>query len=164
MYWGPIIERYEKALNDIPQRVNVRKENKKLYWCWKSIKQRCTNPKCNAYKNYGKRGIKVCDKWMEFENFLEWAMSNGWENGLEIDRTDNNGDYCEENCRWVTRRENINNRRNTVFITVSDVTKPLTQWSDEIKVDRALITYWVKKHGKGYASERIKQKLQKGNQ
>lgn len=58
----------------------LRKRNKEIYAAWKAMKQRCLNPKCKAYKNYGKRGITVCDEWMNFEPFCEWALSHGWEN------------------------------------------------------------------------------------
>lgn len=64
-------------------------------------------------KNYAWRGIKVCDEWHTFEPFKDWCMANGWNKGLEIDRIDNDRGYCPENCRFVTRKENCNNRRTT---------------------------------------------------
>ena len=63
---------------------------------------------------YQDRGIKVCDDWLVFENFRDWALSHGYKEGLQIDRIDNGKGYCPENCRWVTPKENVNNRRNTL--------------------------------------------------
>ena len=64
--------------------------------------------------NYQDRGITVCDEWLVFENFRDWALSHGYKEDLQIDRRDNDKGYCPENCRWVSRRENVNNRRNTI--------------------------------------------------
>ena len=66
--------------------------------------------------NYQDRGITVCDEWLVFENFRDWALSHGYKDGLQIDRIDNDKGYCPENCRWVTPKENMNNRRNTIRI------------------------------------------------
>lgn len=81
-----------------------------LYKVWQQMKDRCYNENCYAYKNYGGRGITVCKEWMSAKVFIEWALSL-WEKGLQIDRKDNNKDYCPENCRFVTRLENIHNTR-----------------------------------------------------
>lgn len=140
----------------------LRQKYLNIYWAWKAMKQRTLNPKCRAYKNYGKRGIGICEDWLEFEPFCEWSLSNGWEKGLDLDRIDNNGDYSPENCRWVTRRENVNNRRKTILLTVDVTTKPLTDWAEEIGCDRALITSWVKTRGKQYAEQRIAEALSDG--
>ena len=77
--------------------------------------QRCTNPNRPEYKDYGGRGICVCDEWRnDRKKFIEFALANGWEPGLELDREDNDGDYSPENCRFVSRSVNLNNRRNTL--------------------------------------------------
>ena len=81
------------------------------YGCWDSMKVRCTNPNNNAYKYYGGRGIKVCDRWLNsFENFWE-DMKEGYRDDLTLDRIDNDGNYEPRNCKWSTRLEQIHNRR-----------------------------------------------------
>lgn len=82
-----------------------------LYRRWIGIKSRCLNPNNCNYKYYGGRGIGICEEWLNFNSFAEWAMSNGFDESLTIDRIDNDGDYCPSNCRWVTQRiQNINMR------------------------------------------------------
>ena len=79
----------------------------RLYQTWGMMKQRCYNPKSQIYHRYGGRGITVCDEWRnDFEAFREWALSHGYAEGLTIDRIDVDGNYCPENCQWLTRSEN----------------------------------------------------------
>ena len=88
-----------------------------LYHVWSAMLQRAGAYKGEHEKdkhNYQDRGITVCDEWLIFENFRDWAISHGYKEGLQIDRKDNDKGYCPENCRWVAPKENVNNRRNTI--------------------------------------------------
>jgi hypothetical protein len=85
----------------------------KLYRVWTQMRQRLTNPNDHNFKYYGARGIKRCSEWDDYEVFHKWAMENGYEEGLSIDRIDPDGDYEPSNCRWVTQLVQQNNRRNS---------------------------------------------------
>ena len=100
----------------------------KEYQAWSEMKQRCTNQNAQQYKNYGARGIKVCDRWLQsFENF--YADMGKAPDGFSIDRIDVNGDYCPENCRWADNETQQYNRRDTVKITFNGITENLMYWS-----------------------------------
>ena len=84
----------------------------KLHRVWTDMKTRCLNPNVKQYKYYGGRGITICPEWTySYIVFRDWALSNGYQENLEIDRRDNNGNYSPENCRFVTDKENSRNRR-----------------------------------------------------
>lgn len=120
---------------------------------WSSMKARCMNPKAISYPNYGGRGIKVCDEWLEFKSFHEWAMTNGYSDDKQIDRIDNDGPYSPENCRWVSRSENQRNTRRTHLITLNGKTQCASDWIKELGVSRSTFYAGIKK-GQRYFLER----------
>ena len=126
----------------------VRQNDKHLYAVWSGIKQRCRNSNNKSYCNYGGRGIKICDEWADnYEPFYNWAMRSGYRSGLEIDRIDCNGDYCESNCRFVQRETQANNKRNVMLYTINGVTKTLPQWCREYNQDYYTVRQRVYKLG-----------------
>ena len=117
----------------------------RLIHIYSGMKYRCYNPKCINYKDYGGRGITVCKEWLDnkrinvswhnnptkgFIAFKEWALSNGYRDDLTLDRINNAKGYSPENCRWVTHKEQNNNRRNNKLITYKGEIKTLHQWCD----------------------------------
>ena len=89
---------------------------KRLYNTWASMRQRCDNPKSESYQNYGGRGIHICERWYKFENFMQDVGLPL--PGQSLDRIDNNGDYCKENCRWASRKDQANNRRTSRILVL----------------------------------------------
>ncbi len=100
---------------------------------WSAMIQRCTNPNEKRYKDYGGRGIKVCQSWRLFENFIRDMGRRP--TGTTLDRKDNNGDYCPNNCRWATDEEQANNARSNVLITCAGKTQTLSKWAREVGID-----------------------------
>lgn len=115
-----------------------------LYKKWVSIKTRCYNKNSSGYKDYGGRGIKMCDEWLDFWTFREWAYANGYKDGLTIERKDNDGDYCPENCCWIESFEQASNKRNNTFIEYGGKKQTAAQWARELGVGKDTITYRVR--------------------
>ena len=129
--------------------------NPRLCSVWASMIHRCENPKREKYKDYGARGIAVCEEWHDPNAFIDWAEDNGYAEGLQLDRINNDGNYEPTNCRWVTPKENSRNRRNTKFLTVNGETKCVAEWCEEIDISSFTIYWWIREKGKEYAEQRI---------
>ena len=108
----------------------------RIYSEWQGMKGRCYNKGNARYADWGGRGIEVCEQWRNsFESFYTWAMANGYQDNLTIDRIDNNGNYCPENCRWVGQQEQCRNRRSNINITIGNSTRTLMEWREIFRVD-----------------------------
>lgn len=105
-----------------------------LYKIWSAMQQRCCNPKIRNYHNYGGRGITLCELWRDFRNFRRWAMDNGYSQGLQIDRIDNDNGYSPDNCRFVTRKQNNRNKTTSRRFTIYGETKTLQDWGEDPRI------------------------------
>lgn len=130
-------------------------DNQKLFNLWQTMKSRCENPNREKYKDYGERGIRVCNEWQDASNFVLWALRNGYKDGLQLDRINNDGNYCPENCRFVTPKENSRNRRNTKFLVVNNEKRCVAEWSEITGISAYTIYWWIKKKGIEYAEKRL---------
>ena len=110
------------------------KTDTRLFIIWRNMKNRCYNPKNNAYKSYGNRGITVCNEWQEFKPFYDWAINNGYTDDLTIDRIDVNGNYEPSNCRWVDKKVQANNRQYNRLVTYKNETHTVTEWAEKLKI------------------------------
>lgn len=111
----------------------------RIYRIWVGMKNRCQNANNYSYANYGGRGIAVCDEWQDYQSFLDWSLANGYGENLSIDRIDNNGNYCPENCRWATRREQNCNTRQNHYLTYNGVTQTISQWAECVGITRSAL-------------------------
>lgn len=118
------------------------KGNTRLYDIWCAMKQRCYYEKNNRYKDYGGRGITVCDEWLhDFQAFYDWAMANGYADDLTIERKDVNGNYKPSNCEWITKEAQARNKRNSRIIEHNGETHTLAEWSRITGISRKTILY-----------------------
>lgn len=114
-----------------------------VFHVWSAMMARCYNTKCKGYKNYGARGIVVCEEWHDVKNFCEWSEKNGYKSGLTIERKDVNGNYCPENCCWATRLEQAINKTTTIFVKIDGEEKPLISVAREKGIDyKKAINRW----------------------
>lgn len=111
----------------------------RLYRIWLNMRRRCNNRRDQDYPYYGGRGIKVCKEWDNYAAFHDWAMKNGYADHLTLDRINNNGDYCPENCRWATRKEQARNTRQNHFITFNGKTMTIAEWAEYLGVSSTVL-------------------------
>ena len=118
----------------------------RLYRIWSNIKTRCYNEKDPHFERWGKRGILMCEEWeTNFKSFYDWAIENGYNDDLTIDRIDNDGNYEPNNCRWVTIKYQNRNKRNVKFITYKGETKTIPEWTKEIGLGKETIRERLKR-------------------
>jgi len=127
-------------ITQLKNRAIHKKSRTRLYNVYSAIKARCYNKNVNNYNRYGGRGITVCDEWKNnFMSFYNWAIKNGYKENEKrglctIDRIDNNGNYCPENCRFVNNTIQARNTRKNHNITINNETKTLTEWIHIYKI------------------------------
>ena len=118
-----------------------------LFAVWWAMLSRCNNPNNHSYKNYGARGIKVCDEWLNPSKFFDWAAENGYSSGLTIERIDVNKGYGPDNCKWIPKDEQARNKTNNRMIEINCERKCLAQWCEEYNVDYFMVHQRICKLG-----------------
>ncbi|MEK4302424.1 hypothetical protein MKY30_23990 [Oceanobacillus sp. FSL W8-0428] len=117
----------------------------RLYTIWHGMKLRCYTKSNASYKYYGGRGISVCDEWKDdFASFRTWSLSNGYKEGLTIDRVDANGNYEPSNCRWINYKGQARNKRNNKIITYRGESKTISEWSEITNIKQSTISERVR--------------------
>lgn len=119
----------------VPNNRTHGKSKSKIHLIWNTMKNRCNNPNVKSYSYYGGRGITVCERWQKFENFL--ADMGERPDGCSLDRIDNSKGYSPENCRWATKEEQANNKRNNVMVYFNGETHSVTQWAKKLGINHA---------------------------
>lgn len=125
----------------------------RLYQTWIDMRRRCNNKNRAKYEDYGGRGISYLKDWDSFEVFYDWAMSNGYDDSLTIDRIDNDKNYTPDNCRWTTMKVQQNNRRDNVLINIEGIEKSASEWGREIDMTEQAIFYRI--HTLGFKGKDI---------
>ena len=128
-------------------------------WC--GIKERCLNQNADNFKWYGGRGITICDEWKEFLPFYEWAINNGWQPGLTIDRIDVNKSYEPDNCRFIPMKKQFRNRRSNRRITVDGETHLQCEWEELLGLRKKILAKWRHVHGDEYMVNRLREEIRK---
>jgi len=130
-----------------------KKSGTRLYTIRNGIISRCHNQNVVCFERYGGRGIKVCDDWRNSpESFMDWALSNGYNDDLSIERIDSNGNYEPSNCKWATVKEQSNNRRSTVKITINGETKSMKTWCHDLGLNYGTVN---SRYNRGVSMERL---------
>jgi hypothetical protein len=113
------------------------------YFVWSGMMRRCFYPQARGFHSYGGRGITVCERWLDYRNFIA-DMGRRPGTGMELDRLDTNGNYEPSNCRWVTQKENLRNKRNNLRITRGGETRCVAEWAEILGVDPGAVYSRIK--------------------
>lgn len=156
---GCLKNEYKSKIGDLNKKY-THHGDKKLYGVYKAMLERCYNPQNRRYKDYGGRGVKVCDLWQGefgYDEFAKWALNNGRKDGLTIDRIDVNGNYEPSNCRWITNQEQQYNKRTNIFAEYNGESHPLKFWARKLGIPYTTLRAWFKD---GMTIEEIETKYQ----
>ena len=131
----------------------MKKERKRLKSIYNGMRLRCYNENNVNYKYYGGKGVAICDEWLlSFENFFDWAINNGYNENLTIDRIDSEKEYSPDNCKWSTKKEQAYNRSMSVKLTLNGRTMYMTEWAEELGIDKKTLSW---RYRNGWSDEEI---------
>lgn len=131
----------------------MKKERKRLKSIYNGMRLRCYNENNVNYKYYGGKGVTICDEWLlSFENFFDWAINNGYNENLTIDRIDSEKEYSPDNCKWSTKKEQAYNRSISVKLTLNGRTMYMTEWAEELGIDKKTLSW---RYNNGWSDEEI---------
>ena len=131
----------------------MKKERKRLKSIYNGMRLRCYNENNVNYKYYGGKGVTICDEWLlSFENFFDWAINNGYNENLTIDRIDSEKEYSPDNCKWSTKKEQAYNRSISVKLTLNGRTMYMTEWAEELEIDKKTLSW---RYRNGWSDEEI---------
>lgn len=132
----------------------MKEDKQRIKRIFGDMKFRCYSDKCKGHnaKSYKDKGIKICDEWLnDFDKFYEWSITHGYKNDLTIDRIDTDGDYCPQNCRWVSHKEQMRNRTNTVKVEHNGEIHTVTEWAEILGIELNTVYNRIKRQReKGY--------------
>ncbi|HDG5860076.1 TPA: hypothetical protein PF291_001533 [Staphylococcus aureus] len=124
----------------------------RLYYIWENMRKRCYKPNSDRYKNYGARGITICDDWKDnYSNFYKWAYSNGYNDNLTIERIDINGNYEPSNCTWITMKDQAKNRSSNKWVYIDNVKYSPQELEKIYKIPVKTIYARIARGDKGHA-------------
>lgn len=141
--------------------IYIKQEQRYIYTSYIGMRYRCYKKTDISYPNYGGRGIKICDEWLnDFVAFYQWAIKNGAKPGLSIDRIDVNGNYEPSNCRWANPKEQGRNKRTNRRITVNGITRCLSEWAELLCISDTSLSRGLEKDS-NYIQKRLNNTLPK---
>lgn len=136
----------------IKKREGDPRNKSRLHTIWKHMKERCNNVNNSRFSCYGGRGITYCPEWEDFLSFYNWAVTNGYRDDLTIDRIDVNGNYCPENCRWATVKEQNENKTTRKELTANGETHSFSEWGRILNVNYKIL--WAR-HKAGWPDDKV---------
>lgn len=139
------------------------KTKTRLYKTWASMIQRCHDVNHRSYKSYGGYGITVCDEWRDFSSFEKWSNSNGYDETLTIDRIDCYGNYCPENCQWISFEQNRKKHKDSIMLEYKGRIEPLKTWCDILGLPTQTIRRYYHNNGKTKTELGIANVIETGN-
>lgn len=157
-------EQLKNLQSDMDYMYNINKHRCRLYNIWRKMQERCSDEDNPAFKNYGSRGILICEDWQRisgFYSFLIWALDNGYDKDLTIDRIDNSKGYSPDNCRWVNRVEQNNNTRKNKYLTAFGETDTMANMARKYNIDSDLL--WSRINNGWNTEQALTTPARKGN-